>query len=154
GIGDAASYQIVDAGHDVFEIGAAPIGAVAFDELLAVADGAANIRVEDGVAAGDEELPPGFDAIFPGAGRAAMDQRDKREFGVAIVVDGFEERGFNVLTIEGFVFVDLGSDESELLPGVVEMSELLGRGLLIPEVELLRLSCGLADEEDAAGVGK
>jgi len=35
-VGDALRDQIIDAGHDVFEISAAPIGAIHLDKLVPV----------------------------------------------------------------------------------------------------------------------
>src|SRR5262249_39100843 len=125
GIGDAPSHQITDSGHYILEVAAAPVGSIAFDKFLAVADAAANIWVEDRVTACDEKLSPGFDAIFPSASRAAMDQRDQRQLGVAVIIGGLEQCGFDFLPIERSVFVDLGADERVLLPSVVEMGELL-----------------------------
>src|SRR5258708_3090416 len=78
GVGNSFGDQVVDAGHDVLIICAAPVAAIAFDEFFAVADGAANIRIENSVAASDEKLSPIVDGRFPCAGWPAMDQSDKR----------------------------------------------------------------------------
>src|SRR6266403_854188 len=83
GIGNAPGDEIVDAGHHVPEVGAAPIATIHFEEFFPVTAGAANVGIKDGVAACGEELAPRFDCVLPIVGRASMDHGDQRHSGFA-----------------------------------------------------------------------
>src|SRR5258708_31381023 len=59
-IGYLFRNQIINAGHDVFEVSASPVCMIAFDEFFAVANRAANVGIEHGVTMRGEKLAPAF----------------------------------------------------------------------------------------------
>src|SRR5260370_38522635 len=79
-----------------------------------------------------KKLSPGFDGILPGARGAAMDQGDERQLRFAVPAKRFQKRGFDFLTVEGFVLVELRGAKRVLLPGIIQLEDLLRRALLVP----------------------
>src|SRR5438477_7038366 len=132
GIGDAARNEIIDARHNVPVIAAAPIAPIYLNKLLAVTARSSNIRIKNGVTACRKELSPGFDGVLPCARRPAMNQGDERQLGFAVRARWFQERGFDFLAVEGFVFIELWCAERVLLPGIIYLRDLLRSALLVP----------------------
>src|SRR5579859_2019054 len=103
---------MVDAGHDVLEVAATPIAAIPNDEVIAIAGGSPNIRIEHGVARGGEELVPRVELIAPVAGRAAVHVHDRRQ---ARAARRSEQRGLDLPAVEAPVLDQRGLDEREVL---------------------------------------
>src|SRR5258708_18187196 len=68
----ATLHQPVHSGHNILEISAAPIRAIALDKFVTIAGGAANIRTEHEVATSGQKLGPGIESLRPGASRTAL----------------------------------------------------------------------------------
>src|SRR6266478_6645333 len=111
GIGNTTFDQVVDPGHHVSVIAAAPIAAIHLDEFLSVTARAANVGIEDGVAVSRKELPPGFDRVLPGTRGAAMDQGDERQLRLAIVPERLQKSCFDFQAVEGLVSVEFRGAE-------------------------------------------
>src|SRR5262249_5044230 len=90
GIGDAAVDEVLHAGHDVLEVAATPVGTVGFDESFAVADGAPDGGIENGVAARGEKLAPNVDRVRPAAGGAAVNEDDGGELVFDVADEWFQ----------------------------------------------------------------
>src|SRR5260370_1523561 len=131
-MGAAARNEVIEPGHNVPVIAAATVVEIECDEVLAVSARSANIRIENGVATGRKELPPGFDGVLPSAGGSAMDEGDEQQLRFAVVCERFQKSRFDFQAVESFVFVELRSAERVLLPRIIQLRDLLRCALLVP----------------------
>ena len=98
----------VDAGHDVLEVAAAPVGAVHLDEPLPVSGRSADVRIEDGVPARHEKLTPRLERVRPSSRRSAMNKDDERQPRVFCPRGWFQERRFDLHVVAVLVLDELG----------------------------------------------
>src|SRR5260370_7926878 len=82
-----------------------------------------------------------------------MDQGDERQLRFAVPAKRFQKRGFDFLTVEGFVLVELRGAKRVLLPGIIQGRDLLRRALLVPKPQFLGRRSSLPRKGDLAGIG-
>src|SRR6266850_2239954 len=95
GIGDSLRDEVIDTGHDVPVIAAAPVATIHLNEFLAITARSTNIGIKDGVAACRKQLPPCFDGVLPCASGAAVDHSDERQLRFAVVANRFQKSRFD-----------------------------------------------------------
>ncbi len=124
------------------------------DEPLAVAGGAADVGIEHGVAARDEQLSPRLEGVGPAPGGSAVDEDDERQPGPGVAAvcraAGKEKRAFDLGAVEALVVDELRRDHANRRPGRVERGGGLRRCVRRLDPDFRRLGGRLTHIRDRA----
>src|SRR5262249_2861312 len=132
--------------QDVLEVAAAPVRFVLGQERPAVARGSAEVRAQDSIAPGGQELRPGIEGVAEGPGRPAMNVHEEGHALARRPPLGAVQGALDFRLIEARIAEELRLDKLESPKRYVELGDALGLAPCSHQVDLRQFGCSLTDE--------